>query len=206
MGLHANVTGADIHSPFRQEFANAAARTGDATTYVAADVGKFAVQLDDNTLWRLSSFSPTTWTQVAVGSGSSPIAKSTLALTDADLTAAALTQDFVVPTVPANAIFRAWEVEVTTAMSGGGATNGYAELGPDAARMGNWGTSQGLSTTGLDNFVTVVPPKRDSQTAGATFELTPATATFRITSDVNLDTITAFAATFTVYWIDPAAV
>jgi hypothetical protein len=42
-------------------YANAAARTG-ATGLVAADVGKFALQLDDGTTWKLATIAPT-WVQ-----------------------------------------------------------------------------------------------------------------------------------------------
>jgi hypothetical protein len=46
MSFHENVIGASIHTPFRQIFADAAARTGDATVYTAADLNKLAVQAE----------------------------------------------------------------------------------------------------------------------------------------------------------------
>jgi len=49
-------------------YANAAARTG-ATGFVSADIGKAAIQSDDNTLWYLSATTPT-WVQIGGGSSS----------------------------------------------------------------------------------------------------------------------------------------
>jgi hypothetical protein len=43
-----------IHVPISYEFADAVAR-GDNGSYLASDVGKFARQLDNNTLWWLSA-------------------------------------------------------------------------------------------------------------------------------------------------------
>lgn len=64
-GLHADQTGLEVHTPYRQVFADAAARTGDATVYVAADINKIALQVDTNTQYRLSSIGPTVWTEFA---------------------------------------------------------------------------------------------------------------------------------------------
>lgn len=50
--------------PYKWEYANAAARTG-ATGLVAADEGKFARQMDDDTLWMLTDYTGPTWTGVA---------------------------------------------------------------------------------------------------------------------------------------------
>lgn len=47
--------------PYRYTYANAAARTS-ATGFVAADVGSWAVQLDDGTVWELTATTPT-WAQ-----------------------------------------------------------------------------------------------------------------------------------------------
>jgi len=53
---------ANANPAYRTTFANAAARTGDATSYVAAEVGILALQTDTVQLWYLSNHSPTTWT------------------------------------------------------------------------------------------------------------------------------------------------
>lgn len=53
--------------PYSYAYVNAAARTGDSG-FVSADVGKFALQLDTGTLWRLSATTPT-WQQVGVSAG-----------------------------------------------------------------------------------------------------------------------------------------
>jgi len=54
------------HAPSNWEYANQTAREG-ATGLVAADVGKFARQLDDNSTWMLTNHSPVTWTGVGGG-------------------------------------------------------------------------------------------------------------------------------------------
>lgn len=58
---HRDVSGVDAHTPYRQTFAGPAARIADATVYVAADVNKKALQLDNGTEWYLASIGPTTW-------------------------------------------------------------------------------------------------------------------------------------------------
>ena len=62
------------HKPTADTYANAAARLaatgfprGDAGAIVAfdsSDVGKFARQTDDNSIWQLTDDSPITWQQV----------------------------------------------------------------------------------------------------------------------------------------------
>jgi hypothetical protein len=68
---HANQTDVNVHTPFRQVFADSTARLADATVYVAGDINKLALQVDTNEQYRLSSFSPTTWT--SIGSSSTAI-------------------------------------------------------------------------------------------------------------------------------------
>jgi tetrahydromethanopterin S-methyltransferase subunit B len=58
---HGNLTGDEVHVPYRQVFADAAARTGDATTYDSDDLYKKALQLDTLKEYVLTSISPTTW-------------------------------------------------------------------------------------------------------------------------------------------------
>ena len=58
MALHKSLTVGDIHIPYNWSYADAAARTG-ASGFVAADVGKFARQLDDDSLWMLTATTPT---------------------------------------------------------------------------------------------------------------------------------------------------
>lgn len=70
MALHKNLSTGDIHVPYQWTYADAAARTG-ASGFVAGDVGKFARQLDDNSIWVLSATTPT-W--VAVGGGGDAVA------------------------------------------------------------------------------------------------------------------------------------
>lgn len=68
MPLHKNLTEADIHIPYAFSYANAAARTG-ATGFVSGDLGKFARQTDDNSIWILTATTPT-WVAVSGASGS----------------------------------------------------------------------------------------------------------------------------------------
>jgi hypothetical protein len=67
-GLHANSTGANVHTPITFIYADETARLA-ATGFAAGDVGKFAWQQDDNTFYVLTDDSPATWAQVGAGSG-----------------------------------------------------------------------------------------------------------------------------------------
>ncbi len=64
MTSHRNAVGDLIHVPFRQVFADAAARTADATVYTVGDLRKKAYQVDTNTEYVLTGFSPTVWSAV----------------------------------------------------------------------------------------------------------------------------------------------
>lgn len=69
-GIHSlQSTSEGIHIPYNWPYANAAARTG-ATGFVATDVGKFARQIDDNSIWLLTDTTPT-WKSVSHGDFSS---------------------------------------------------------------------------------------------------------------------------------------
>ena len=58
MSFHKDLVEGDIHVPYNFSYANAAARTG-ASGFVAGDVGKLALQTDDNSLWLLTATTPT---------------------------------------------------------------------------------------------------------------------------------------------------
>lgn len=60
-GLHSNQVGVEVHTPFRQVFADAAARLADATVYTAVDINKVAFQVDTGAMWYLSAITPV-WT------------------------------------------------------------------------------------------------------------------------------------------------
>jgi hypothetical protein len=64
---HANQTDVNVHTPYRQVFADSVARLADATVYTINDINKLAIQTDTNEQYRLSSFSPTTWTSLGGG-------------------------------------------------------------------------------------------------------------------------------------------
>lgn len=65
-GLHKDLEIAEIHRAHSLSYANASARTG-ATGLTADDVGRDAIQTDDNSFWRLTNHSPVTWIQLGVG-------------------------------------------------------------------------------------------------------------------------------------------
>lgn len=71
MGLHANMdTGDGIHIPYAWTYADQSAREG-ASGFTGSDVGKFARQLDDNTIWMLVATTPT-WMAIGGGESSTP--------------------------------------------------------------------------------------------------------------------------------------
>jgi hypothetical protein len=74
-GSHNDVPLGNIHIPYNFEYADAAARTA-ATGFVAADVGKFARQDDDNTIWMLLNDVTPTWVQVGSGVALASVAES----------------------------------------------------------------------------------------------------------------------------------
>lgn len=65
-GLHSNQIGVEVHTPFRQVFADAAARAADATVYTAVDINKLAFQEDTGALYYLSAITPV-WTGLVPG-------------------------------------------------------------------------------------------------------------------------------------------
>ena len=77
----------EIHRPYNFSYANAAARTG-ATGFIAADVGKFARQVDDNSIWMLTATTPT-WE--GIGGGAAGVVDSVFGRTG---TVVAATSDY----------------------------------------------------------------------------------------------------------------
>lgn len=57
----------NIHIAYNWTYANAAARTG-ATGFLSSAVGKFARQLDNNSIWMLVGYSPVVWKFIGGGS------------------------------------------------------------------------------------------------------------------------------------------
>jgi hypothetical protein len=64
MSQHKTIPLAQRHGPYSYEYANAAARLA-AVGFTAADVGKAARQLDNQSSWVLSNHSPVTWDSMA---------------------------------------------------------------------------------------------------------------------------------------------
>lgn len=87
----------EIHIAYNFSYADAAARTG-ASGFIAADVGKFARQLDDNTIWMLTATTPT-WVQVGgppgagIGDVVGPASATNNAVTRYDTPTGKLVQD-----------------------------------------------------------------------------------------------------------------
>lgn len=65
---HATLIDSERHSPYRQIFANSAARLADSTTYVADDLYKTAYQVDTDEVYTLTAITPT-WTVLVGGGG-----------------------------------------------------------------------------------------------------------------------------------------
>jgi hypothetical protein len=68
MAFHKNLTGSDIHVPYAFSYADSTARAA-ASGLTSLDVGKFARQVDSNTIWMLTNHSPVSWTQVGAAAG-----------------------------------------------------------------------------------------------------------------------------------------
>jgi len=64
-GFHADLTGSNIHIPYTWSYADATEREA-ASGFVAGDVGKLALQQDNNTLWLLTATTPA-WLQITPG-------------------------------------------------------------------------------------------------------------------------------------------
>lgn len=62
-GLHSDQVGVEVHTPFRQVFADAAARLADATVYTALDINKVAFQVDSGAMYYLSAITPV-WSEL----------------------------------------------------------------------------------------------------------------------------------------------
>lgn len=63
-GLHSAQGVGEVHIPYNWSYADSTARLA-ASGFVAAEVGKLARQLDDNSLWMLTDESPVTWQDCA---------------------------------------------------------------------------------------------------------------------------------------------
>lgn len=71
MAFHKNLSGSDIHVPYTFTYNDATARTG-ATGLTTSDIGKFARQTDNNSIWMLSNNSPVTWVQISTSASGVP--------------------------------------------------------------------------------------------------------------------------------------
>jgi hypothetical protein len=72
MSLHKNLPYTEVHGVYAFTYVNAAARTA-ATGFTADDVGKLALQTNDNTLWLLTDDSPVTWKDISQGSATGDV-------------------------------------------------------------------------------------------------------------------------------------
>lgn len=68
-GIHNDITGRNVDTPISWQYANKAGRLA-ASGFKPIDVGRYAWQADNNTIWMLTDDSPITWKQV----GGNPVA------------------------------------------------------------------------------------------------------------------------------------
>jgi hypothetical protein len=95
--LHSALGTGEIHIPYQWSYADAAARTG-ASGFAPGDVGKLARQLDDNSLWLLTSTTPT-WVAVGGSGGGAPADARYVVATAND----SLSTEIVIPSLAASA-------------------------------------------------------------------------------------------------------
>jgi hypothetical protein len=67
-GLHKDLTGRNVDTPISWAYADEPARLA-ASSFAPLDVGRFAWQQDDDSLWMLKSISPVAWVEVGGGGG-----------------------------------------------------------------------------------------------------------------------------------------
>jgi len=71
--IHGELTGKNIHVPYSFEYTDLIQRES-STGFLQRDVGKFCRQLDDNTIWILTSTNPVQWSGIASGVSTGTIA------------------------------------------------------------------------------------------------------------------------------------
>jgi hypothetical protein len=77
MALHKSLVVGDIHIPYQWTYADSSAR-GSATGFVSSDIGKLSLQLDDSSLWLLSTITPITWVAISGANDLTPQAHKVL--------------------------------------------------------------------------------------------------------------------------------
>ena len=128
------------------------------------------------------------------GSGGAPLKKLELAITEAELTDAAVSQAIAFANPPANMIVIAAEIEVRAIGAGGGVTALSAEIG-DAGDPDEYCTSQGLLATG-HKFAA-----GSKLASGPSLEAAYAPQVL-VTADVNVDTLTDLDMIARLFYID----
>jgi hypothetical protein len=93
MAIHKNLSiGNGIHIPYAWSYADASARTG-ASGFATADIGKFARQTDNDTIWMLTAITPT-WKAVSVDVGTGAVTDGYILVADgSDYNGVALSGD-----------------------------------------------------------------------------------------------------------------
>lgn len=180
--LHSRQTTDDgIHIPYAFTYADAAARTSD-TSRTSVDIGKFARQLDDNSIWMLVSIAPT-WATVGSASGSyAPLSRSINAgsgLTGGgDLSADRTLSVVVDPSGSISIVSGALQVGILTADSqhgnlGGGSLHAVATTGSSgflsfSDKIKLDGIASGSTNTPLTNTSPVDVTRSTSQVGVST--------------------------------------
>jgi hypothetical protein len=142
MSIHKNLPYTDSHFAHSYEYADAAARTG-ASGFVASDVNRLALQLDNNSLWLLTSTTPTWMEITSVASGTNEIVKGTTAPGD--------TSKYWVDTTTSPATWKyydgtSWVAFAGGSGSGGGGSISDIDIRPSQMRLDD-------VATGADNGV-----------------------------------------------------
>jgi hypothetical protein len=187
MADHGSQAGANVHTPYRQVFADAAARLADSTTYTSFDINKKAVQADTGEEYRLASVDPTVW--VLVSSSIQKLAPFTIE--DTDLTAAATSQAFAVGQLPPGAIYMGATLDVT---------EGFVGLTAPRVTIED---NDGIGGVFISDFVidAVVKYHAPGNDGGGNLNVEEGTIQATLTSSVeNVDQASAGAVTITVYY------
>lgn len=210
MGRHAISSGADVHTPYRQVFADEAAVAADPTVYSAAtDLYKKGIQLDNGTEWYISAIDgagAATWSKV----GTSALVRSvSVNHTNADLTAAATTetvQENLTALIPPSAVLLFVEATLNTPMSGGTLTGASVQVHETGITAGEWLDSNNDAMEGMGNLVSAAANARMAQQPGSANVAIGGNAgaiDFDYTSvGDNLDAATAFDITYKFVYVD----
>jgi len=152
--LHSALGSGEIHVPYNWTFADADARES-ATGIVAGDVGKFAFQSDDGSIWRLVNHDPLTWKRVDYAGLRYYATSEGLSGTTDETWQEKLSLD--VPSLPPGVYALHYSAEI--AMTGGGRCAVQVEIGDY-----EWGSRE-TDNSHLESFAGFLPAQSETPTA-----------------------------------------